>query len=182
MVEKLESLQKRAVKWIRNDNGVSYSTDDLYYIHCKQLNILPIKFRFDYHDLKFFHSVVYNLSCVTLPEYLTFFSGSTRLRSTRLDQLCLVSSIQPRGLRATNSKRGFAKTFFYRAHLAWNKLPLLLREISNPGIFRNDLIKYIWTDLVGPIVSNENSGSEDSESEVSGSDDSGSEDSFDVGN
>ncbi|MCP4460940.1 MAG: reverse transcriptase family protein [Cytophagales bacterium] len=56
-VEKLESLQKRAIKWIRNDKSISYSTDDLYYIHCKQLNILPIKFRFDFHDLKFFHSI-----------------------------------------------------------------------------------------------------------------------------
>ena len=30
-VEKLESLQKRAIKWINKDEGVSYSNDDLYY-------------------------------------------------------------------------------------------------------------------------------------------------------
>ena len=50
-IGKLESLQKRAIKWIRDDKGVSYSNDDLYYIHCKQLNILPIKFRFDFSRL-----------------------------------------------------------------------------------------------------------------------------------
>ena len=154
-VEKLESLQKRAIKWIRNDRGVSYSTDDLYYIHCKQLNILPIKFRFDYHDLKFFQSVVYNLSCVKLPDYLSLFSGSTRLRSTHLDQLCFVSSVQPRGITATDSRRGFANTYFYRAHLLWNKLPFLLREVSIPGMFKLGLVKYIWTELVGsPEVNN----------------------------
>ena len=159
-VEKLESLQKRAIKWIRNDRGVSYSTDDLYYIHCKQLNILPIKFRFDYHDIKFFHSVVYNLSCVKLPDYLTFFSGSTRLRSTHLDQLCFISSVQPRGITATDSRRGFSNTFFYRAHLIWNKLPLLLREVSNPGMFRIDLVKYIWTEIVSSPEGNDTIGSE----------------------
>ncbi len=147
-VEKLESLQKRALKWIRKEEGVSYSNDQLYYIHCKQLNILPIKYRFDFHDLKFFHSIFYNLSCVKLPDYLTFFTGSTRLRSTHLDQLCFVSSVKPRGTVASDSKRGFANTFFYRVHLLWNRLPYSLREVEHPGVFKWRLLKYIWTELV----------------------------------
>ena len=50
-IDKLESIQKRAFKWILNDYEpyVSYSLTNLYYVHCKQLNILPIKVRFDYH-------------------------------------------------------------------------------------------------------------------------------------
>ena len=164
-VDKLESLQKRAIKWIRNDRGVSYSTNDLYYIHCKQLNILPIRFRFDYHDLKFFHSIFYNLSCVKLPEYLTLFSGSTRLRSTHLDQLCFVSSVQPKGTGVSGSRRGFANTFFYRAHLLWNRLPLSLREVEYPGRFRRELVSYIWTDLVSNPEGIDTSGSEISDEE-----------------
>ena len=164
-VEKLESLQKRAIKWIRKDEGVSYSTDDLYYIHCKQLNILPIKFRFDFHDLKFFHSIVYNFSCVKLPDYLTLFSGSTRLRSTHLDQLCFVSSVQPRGTTATDSRRGFANTFFYRAYLLWNRLPLFLREVEYPGMFKRKLVDYIWTELVSNPEGNDTIRSEISDEE-----------------
>ncbi len=148
MIEKLESLQKRAIKWVRNDMSVSYSIDDLYFIHCKQLNILPIKFRFDYHDIKFLHSIVYNLSCVKLPEYLEFFSGTTRLRSSHLDHLSLMSTVQPRGNANSNSRQGLKNAFFYRAHLMWNRLPLSLREIIRPSIFKKKLLKFIWSDLV----------------------------------
>ena len=117
VIDKLESLQKRAVKWIRNEMGVSYGIDELYYLHCKQLNILPVKFRFDYHDMKTFHLIINGFSCVNLPEYLRFFSGSTRLRSTHLDHLSLVSDISPRGNTNAEKRRGFANSFFYRAHL-----------------------------------------------------------------
>ena len=90
MINKLESIQKRAIKWIRQDISVSYSSNDiLYYIHCKQLNILPLKFRFDYHDLKFLHCVLNQFSCVTLPSYINFYSGNSRLRSCHLDHLSL---------------------------------------------------------------------------------------------
>ncbi len=159
-VEKLESLQKRAIKWIRKDEGVSYSTDDLYFIHCKQLNILPIKYRFDFHNLKFFHSIVYNHTCVKLPEYLTLFSGSTRLRSTHLDHLCFVSSVQPRGTTASDSRRGLNNTFFYRTHLLWNRLPLSLRELEYPSIFKRKLVQYIWTELVSNPEGNDTIGYE----------------------
>ena len=53
-VNRLESLQMRAIKWILIDFSVSYSSNKLlYFTHCKQLNILSIQLRFDYHDLKF---------------------------------------------------------------------------------------------------------------------------------
>ena len=124
--------------------GSSYSIDDFYYLHCKQLNILPIKFRIDFHALKTLHLIVNDFSCVKLPNYLRFFSGSTRLRSTHLDHLCLVTDISPRGISLPNYGKGFASSFFYRAHLMWNRLPLRLREIKRPGLFKVELIKHIW--------------------------------------
>ncbi len=30
----------------------------------------------------------------------------------------------------------------------WNRLPLALREIVRPSIFKTELIKYIWTEFV----------------------------------
>ena len=148
VIARLESLQKRALKWIRNDMGVSYSVDDLYHLHCKQLNILPIRFRFNYHDLKTLHLIVHGFSCVQLPAYLKFYSGSTRLRSSHLDHLSLVSDASPRGTSQPNSQRGFASSFFYRSHLMWNRLPLALREIIRPSQFKIQLLQYIWSDQI----------------------------------
>ena len=151
-INKLESIQKRAFKWMVNDVHISYSSNHLYYVHCKQFNILPIKYRFDYHDLKFFHAVVNGFSCVSLPEYLQPFTNS-RLRSSHLDSKCFVSSILPRNLMsnsnfASNSRRHFSNSYFYRAHLLWNKLPLMIREVVSTKVFEVELIKYLWKECI----------------------------------
>ena len=140
---KLENIQKRSFKWILGDLHISYSSDLLYHIHCKQLNILPITFRFDLHDLKFFHSVVYNLSCVKLPQYLRLFNG-TRLRSSHLDRKCYVSDVLPRNIQ---SNRNFSNSYFYRAHLAWNRLPLQIRDIETKTEFKTAVTKYLWNEI-----------------------------------
>ena len=139
----------RAIKLILKDFSVSYSSNKLlYFTHCKQLNILPIQLRFDYHDLKFLHLVVHNFSCIKLLSYLRLLDGSSRLRSTHLHHFSLVSNIKPNGIKSFSSKRGFAHTFFYRApHLSWNRLPLTLQEIIRPNVFKSRLIKYIWEEL-----------------------------------
>ena len=142
-IKKLENIQKRSFKWILGDDNISYSSDLLYHIHCKQLNILPIKFRLDLHDLKFFHSVVYNLSCVKLPQYLQPFSGS-RLRTSHLDHKCYVSNVFPRN---PQSNRNFTNSYFYRAHLAWNRLPLQIRDIEIQSEFKTALINYLWNEI-----------------------------------
>ena len=157
---KLESIQKRAVKWINKEQlSISYSSNKLlYFTHCKQLNILPVQYRFDYHDLKLLHLVVNNLSCIKLPLYLQFYGGSSRLRSTHLDHLSLVSNIVPTGARSSTSKRGFSHSYFYRAHLIWNRLPLSLREIVQPNEFKCKLTQYIWKEFV---ITTSDSDSED---------------------
>ena len=153
-IAKLESLQKRALKWIMADStesfiDTSYSKDShMYYVHCNQLNILPIKSRFDYHDLKIFHSIVNGFSCVKLPEYIKPFDG-TRLRNSHLDHKCFRSSILPQRLLSNRhfenvSNQGFSNSYHYRTHLKWNTLPLSLREIVCPGTFRKELLAHIW--------------------------------------
>ena len=148
-INKLESIQKRALKWIKNNAAISYSGNDLlYYTHCKQLNILPIKFRFDFHDMKFFHSVVYRYSCLELPPYIQNFNGRTRLRSSHLDESCFVSNIIPRGNTTSTTKRGFFHSFFYRAHLMWNLLPRNLRQTPRPSEFKNLLLNFLWQEVI----------------------------------
>ena len=124
---KLETIQKRAIKWINQDYSASYSSNDLlYYAHCKQLEILPVRYRFDYHDLKLFHLIVHKISCIKLPSYLHFYEGSSRLRSTHLDHLSIVSTVP-------TTRRGFTHTYFYRTHLLWNRVPLSIRKIIRPS-------------------------------------------------
>ena len=150
VIERLECIQKRAIKWINGDYSASYSSNNLlYYTHCKQLDILPIKYRFDYHDLKLFHQIVHKLSYIKMPPYLHFFEGRSRLRFTHLDRLSITSDIIPAcRFSDNNTKRGFSNSYFYRTHMLWNRLPYTLRAVTNPGELKSKLIDYIWKNMV----------------------------------
>ena len=50
------------------------------------------------------------------------------------------------------SSNGFANSFFYRAHLLWNKLPFDLRAIVCPGAFKTALLDHIWKENVTSVV------------------------------
>ena len=115
ILDKLESVQKRGFKWILNDiTSPSFSSTSFYYHTCKQLNILPLKFRFKLKDLLFFHSIFYNKSVVKLPSYLYNFKGSV-LRHCHLDNFSICSNIQPKipqNLELDNTSTGITKSFF----------------------------------------------------------------------
>ena len=147
---KIESVQKRAVKWILNEPYASYC-DLVYSIKCKSLNILPLNWYLHLVDLTTLHSIVYNLSPIKLPSYLNLFSGNSRLRSSHLDHLSIVSDIVPQ-LLSQNTERlsdfqTFDSCFFHRTHTAWNRLPLELREIKFTNSFQINLIQHIWKEI-----------------------------------
>ena len=121
---------------------VSNSSNDLlYYAHCKQLKILPVRFDYDYHDLKLFHLIVHKISCIKLPYYLHFHEGFSRLRSTHLDHLSIVYI-------APTTRLGFTHSYFYRTHLPWNRLTLSIRGIIRSSDFKIKLVEFIWKELV----------------------------------
>ena len=82
----------------------------------------------------------------TMPYYLKFYEGNSRLRTCHFDRLSLVSSIQPKCnvITDTNKNSPLYKSFYYRVHLLWNLLPLDIRESESLPIFRNKLLKYLW--------------------------------------
>ena len=144
-IEKLESIQKRGFKWILQVY-TSFSSIVYYYHTCKQLNILPISVRFDLKDLTYFHSIFYGLSVVKFPSYLSPFNGSS-LRNCHLDKLSMQSTIHPKApqnLEVDMPHTGISKSFFYRAHSAWNKLPFDIRKIVSPSLFKKKLIEHLW--------------------------------------
>ena len=144
-VEKLESVQKRGFKWILKIY-TGFSSKIFYFHTCKQLDILPISIRFDLKDLTYFHSIFYGYSKLKFPYYLSRFQGSN-LRKCHLDNLCIKSSIHPKVPQNLESEiicSGLGKSFFYRTHLAWNRLPFEIRNIESELAFKSALIKYLW--------------------------------------
>ena len=114
---------------------------------------------FDFKDLLYFHSVYYSYSANKLPGYLHHFEGS-RLRNSHFDRLSIVSTIIPRvpqNLDAETRVLGISKSFYYRAHLSWNKLPLDLRDIGAPSKFKAALLEYQWNRVSDFIKSEYNS-------------------------
>ena len=136
---KVESIQKRAIKWILSEENISYSPYSVYLRKCRQINLLPMSSLFDLFELLYFHKVMYSLTPTALPSYLTFYQGTSRLRSCHLDDLSLVSSISPQA-----SPNMLSKSFFYRTHFQWNRLPRSVREIEEHLIFKKELISHLW--------------------------------------
>ena len=64
-----ESLQKRCVKWVLNEQFQSYKPAE-YILKLKQLDILPLQDKFALTNLKIVHKIVHNLIPINLPDFL----------------------------------------------------------------------------------------------------------------
>ena len=143
LLDKLESIQKRAIKWILREEYLSYASYPVYVKKCKEADVLPLVNRFELNDLVFFHKVMYGIIAVELPSYLSLYQGNSRLRRTHLDLLSVVSSIIPR-----SSSNPLAKSFFYRTHTLWNQLPLDIRSIPEPHKFKSKVLAFLWKSII----------------------------------
>ena len=71
--------------------------------------------------------------------------------SCHLDNFCTVSSVKPKtphNFELPTTSTGINKSFFYRAHLIWNCLPLDLRKIESKSLFEKKLIDYLWKEIL----------------------------------
>ena len=166
MLHKLESVQKRAVKWILNECNFHYS-DVEYICRLKELNLLPIKYHFILSDLVIFQKVFYDNYIVKLPTYLRQVVDDDRgrlrsniappdyynsqpstidlsnMRSLSLDSNSLKCTVEPRA-------PAFKNSFFFRAHMLWNYLPQMIRQEENPVTFKRLLRSHLWDVLLNP--------------------------------
>ena len=156
MLETMESIQKRCVKWILHEELESY-TPYMYLIKCKQLDVLPLKSRLVLKDLKLFHSMIIGTFPLPLPNYLHFHKSSNRLRSSHLDNFSIVSDIKPRitvnyNKSATDTVSSsftqFSNSFYFRTMNAWNSLPLETRKITSPSLFEQSVVKHLWNHVM----------------------------------
>ena len=95
--------------------------------------------RFNLNDLELFHKIFHRRVPIQMPPYLSLCTGN-RLRSSHLDNLCFVSSVLPRGSSTTTLN----KSFFYRTHNLWNRLPLEIRQIKGQVEFKRELTIHFW--------------------------------------
>ena len=144
MINKFESFQKKCIKWILSEEEKSYS-HEVYVSKCKQVNIPPLSFRFNFNDMNLFHKIVYKTIPVNIPDYLTLYSGDSRLRRTHLDNLSFVSNIAS----TTTSINNLNKSFFFRTHTLWNSLPFDIRNLMRLTQFKSKLAKHFWS-IAGP--------------------------------
>ena len=107
--------------------------------------------RLIFNDIVLFHKIFNNLMPVQMPDYLSLFSGITRLRSCHLDRLSYESSVLPR----KNSPNALKKSFFYRTHMYWNALPLEIREIRSHEIFKREVKSHLWKMAHDELIDND---------------------------
>ena len=144
MLNKFESFQKYCVRWILSEEFLRYNTYETYIQKCREVKLLPLSSLFAFNDIILFHKIIYELIPIKLPNYLSFYNGSTRLRSSHLDSLSIVSSLQPSRFNEVYLK----KSFYYRTHTEWNALPYDIRNISNSVQFKTALDKHFWKHIL----------------------------------
>ena len=130
-IHKFEALQKNAIKWILNEDFISYSDNETYIQKCRQIDLLPISKMFDLNDLKFFHKIVHDYVPIRLPEYISKFEGVSRLRENHLDSECYTCNLNHPNI---SSRSPIFRNYFYRVIHIWNKLPYESKIDNNTKI------------------------------------------------
>ena len=164
LINKVETIQRRAVKWILGEQDHHYN-DIEYLSRLRDLDLMPMINKLGYTDLVVFHSIYNNRSVVKLPSYLLPLTNNERgrlrtnirpperlgnadqsdsnipdlneRRNNRYDRFSLKSAVEAK-------TRPFRTSFFFRTHSAWNDLPTSFKEESDSGIFKTILKKYMW--------------------------------------
>ena len=157
-INKLERIQRRAVKWILSEEDHSYN-DIEYLMRLRDLDLFPLRERFIISDLIVFFDIFRGQSCLELPSYIKYLSLEersrlrpkivppqninsvensqhlNRLRQSRNDSQSLKSEINAK----SNS---FKASFFYRTLQNWNCLPSEVKEITSKNLFKEKLVEH----------------------------------------
>ena len=92
---------------------------------------------------------MYKLIPVSLPSYISPYTGDSRLRKAHMDSMSFVinnnTSII---LDNVHSNSKFFKSYFYRTSHIWNKLPLNIRQSCSLVKFKLDVKNFLWNRLL----------------------------------
>ena len=143
-IAKFEAIQKRAIKWIYGRKFDHYK-DNEFFDKQKELDILPIKFKFFLNDLALFYKILNSLVSIKLPGHFIILQGD-RVRCTRTtsaiisqnDTTLMKCNIRP-------NCESFKNCFYYRTMVMWNRLPCNIRQTARISLFKSKLTKFLWT-------------------------------------
>ena len=97
LLNKLERVQVKAIKWILSEWNTFYSNIE-YFKKCKELDLLPLKFRLDFFAITLFHQIIHKKVDIKLPTYIKL-GQPTNLRSSHKDPLSFMCQIKPRVIK-----------------------------------------------------------------------------------
>ena len=143
-ISKFDVIQKRAVKWI-NGRIFDHYSDEEFYEKQKELNILPIKFKFIFNDVVLFYKIVNSLVPIKLPREFVLIKAS-EVRFTRSTENIINTS--DKTMFKCNIKpncNSFENSYFYRVVVIWNKLPFDIRQVPSLSGFKSEVTKFLWS-------------------------------------
>ena len=153
-INKLERIQRRAVKWILSEEDHSYN-DIEYLMRLRDLDLFPLRERFTISDLIVFFDIFRGQSCLELPGYIKYLSLEERSRlrpkikppqninslenSQHLNRLRQSRNYSQSLKSEINAKsNSFKASFFYRTLQIWNCLPSEVKEITSKNLFKKN--------------------------------------------
>ena len=148
----LERIQKRAVKWIRNEPLASYSNDQ-YVSHLNELNLLPFKEMFEYTDLRLFFKIVNDLTPIAIPTCISRVDAQS-LRSTRQNEAIILGLDQTSYKDNTrwNIQSVIRDSFFHRVVILWNAVPYTVRQSESHFVFLRGVKNYLADNINSPDI------------------------------
>ena len=142
ITNKFEPFQKRCIKWILNEQNLSYSQFD-YFKKLYDLKIMPLSYKFTFTDLVLFYKICNDLVPITLPDYVI------KRTNTRSSDDGILFGLETQ--YATSSKSIFTHSFFPRCISHWNTLPIGIRKAANYNEFHSKLVSHIWNSVAAYI-------------------------------
>ena len=142
ITNKFEPFQKRCIKWILNEQSLSYSQLD-YFKKLYDLKIMPLSYKFTFSDLVLFYKICNDLVPIILPDYVI------KRTNTRSSDNGILFGLDTQ--YATSSKSVFTHSFFPRCISHWNTLPIDIRKAANYNEFHSKLVNHIWNSVAAYI-------------------------------
>ena len=149
-IAKFDMIQKRATKWIDGHPFAHYSEEE-FLNKQREHNLLPMKMRFRFNDLKLFYQILNGLVPIELPNYITPVEVSQARYTRRTAAVIEGSDTTSLSCSIVPTIDTFRNSYFYRTMRLWNSLPVSVRQTSCISSFKHDLLKLLWSpDTVWP--------------------------------
>ena len=122
-----------------------FLVNEIYLKKCRDINILPINKKFDLNDILLFHKIINGCVHIRLPEYVSKFTGLSRLREKHLDSECYIYNLYHPSVSARSR---ISKNYFYRVTDQWNKLSYEARLNPNTNTFKAQVVEFLWGEII----------------------------------